>query len=386
MTPSRRSLLATASSAVALSLVPLAVGRSLVRAETVRDPRAVWAAPDGARHTDPRLRALSHAILAPNPHNRQPWLIELAGDDRLTLFCDLDRRLPETDPLDRQITIGLGGFLELLRMAAAEDGYEATIVPLPKGEPGSRLDARPIAEVRFSRAAARAPDPLFAHVRARRTSRAPYDMARPVEPDALRTLAAAVVGPDRVSGTVDPARVATLRAFAWKAFETEMQTPAALGESIALIRLGRAEVAAKPDGISLDSPELEHLVQKGILNHATLRETQSPLFRQFMAGFKASVDATPAFLWVVTPDNRRLTQLESGRDWLRLQLAATGLGLSMQPQSQALQEFPEMEGCFREVHALLGAGAGRVQMFTRLGYAPRTPPAPRWPMESRLRS
>ena len=61
-----------------------------------------------------RRRFLSYALLAPNPHNRQPWLVRLDGEDSLTLFCDLDRRLPETDPFDRQIVLGCGAFLELL--------------------------------------------------------------------------------------------------------------------------------------------------------------------------------------------------------------------------------------------------------------------------------
>ena len=87
---------------------------------------APWSA-SARRHTDPRMRALSHAILAPNPHNRQPWIIDLRTEDELTLYCDLQRLLPETDPFGRQITIGLGCFLELLRMAAAEDGYRAEI-------------------------------------------------------------------------------------------------------------------------------------------------------------------------------------------------------------------------------------------------------------------
>ncbi|MEM6324789.1 MAG: twin-arginine translocation pathway signal protein, partial [Pseudomonadota bacterium] len=88
---------------------------------TTRTPHAAlapWADAGAARYADPRMRALSYAILAPNPHNRQPWMVALDGTDSLTLFFDTDRQLPATDPFDRQLTIGLGCFLELLEMAA----------------------------------------------------------------------------------------------------------------------------------------------------------------------------------------------------------------------------------------------------------------------------
>lgn len=41
---------------------------------TTRTPTkaiAPWSAAGG--YEDPRMQALSYAILAPNPHNRQPW-------------------------------------------------------------------------------------------------------------------------------------------------------------------------------------------------------------------------------------------------------------------------------------------------------------------------
>jgi len=31
------------------------------------------------RYSDPRMNAFSWAILAPNPHNQQPWMLELRG-------------------------------------------------------------------------------------------------------------------------------------------------------------------------------------------------------------------------------------------------------------------------------------------------------------------
>src|SRR6185503_11468785 len=71
---------------------------------------------------DPRVRALSYALLAPNPHNLQPWIADLREPNVITFVLDRTRSLPATDPYSRQITVGCGAFLELLRMAAAEQG------------------------------------------------------------------------------------------------------------------------------------------------------------------------------------------------------------------------------------------------------------------------
>ena len=105
----------------------------------------------GSLHTEPRRRALSYAILAPNPHNRQPWLVDLSQSDQVRLYVDTTRLLPATDPFSRQITIGLGCFLELLQMAAAEDGYRVDVAPFPEGVDPRVLDGRPVAVRRVAR-------------------------------------------------------------------------------------------------------------------------------------------------------------------------------------------------------------------------------------------
>lgn len=381
----RRSLL-RAAGAAALALSPLGRDGQVVRAAT-SDPLAPWAqAPAAAAHPDPRIRALAWAVLAPNPHNRQPWIAELpsSAPDMVVLRCDLDRRLPVTDPFDRQITIGLGAFAELCRQAAAEEGRAVTVIPFPDDEPQPRLDARPVALLRFSPPGSAAPDTLFRHAAARRSAKVPYDLARPVPAEAVATLAAATAAPLRFDATHDPARVAALRDLAARSFTIEMETSRSLMESVELIRLGRAEVAANPDGISVWGPGIEEMVAAGRLTRADMLPGRAghPVM---MERYLTAMAATPAFVWLASPPGRA-AELAAGRDWLRVNLAATGLGLGLHPISQALQEFPEMRAAYLAAHRMLAPEGGVVQMLGRLGYARAVPPTPRWPVDTRIRA
>ena len=85
-------------------------------------------------------------------------------------------------------------------------------------------------------------------------------------------------------------------------------------------------------------------------------------------------------------ESGRITQLQTGRAYVRAQLAATAQSLSMHPLSQALQEYPEQAPHYKAVHDLLGAADRRhtVQMWTRLGYGPSIGPAPRRGLEAHL--
>ncbi len=385
MTLARRSLL-RAAGAGALTLQPLASG-SVLRAATP-DPLAPWAdAPAAAAHPDPRVRALAWAVLAPNPHNRQPWIAELpaAAPDTVVLRCDLDRRLPVTDPFDRQITIGLGAFTELCRLAAAEEGRAVTVTPFPEGDPAPRLDGRPVAILRLGAPRTAQPDPLFRHAGARRSTKRPFDMARPVAPTALAALLAIAAAPVRAGGTTEPDRVAAIRDIAWRAWQIEAGTEAAHLESVNLMRFGRAAVAANPDGISIWGPGLEEAVAAGQITRDAMLPG-APGYRLMFERYAPMLANTPAYVWLTTPDATRAAQLAAGRDWLRLNLAATGLGLALHPISQALQEFPEMRPTYLEAHRLLAPEGGVVQMLGRLGYAAPAPPTPRWPVDTRIRA
>lgn len=335
-------------------------------------------------YTDPRLHALSYAILAPNPHNLQPWRVELDGDDALTVTRDPAKALPETDPFDRQITIGFGAFLELLRMAAAKRGFRAETVEFPDGTNPDRLDGRPVARVRLIEDDADA-DPLFAHVLDRRTNRGVYH-DRPVAASALSALReAGSVGGTQALTTDRAEDLAMLRDLTWRAHEVEATTPATHMESVDVMRIGRAEVARDPDGIVLEGPVIAAARLTGALDRGSLADPDSDVFRQGMDMYRDRAASAQAFLWLRNAGRTRGDQLEAGCAWVRAHLAATAHGLAVHPWSQALQEYPEMSGLFDEAHERLGSdgGAGaRVQMLARVGHARPVGPSPRWPLEA----
>ncbi|WMS40933.1 twin-arginine translocation pathway signal protein [Acuticoccus sp. MNP-M23] len=368
-----------------------------VRAQQSAKAQRPWLAA-GSFETEPRRLALSWAVLAPSPHNRQPWLVKMQGDDSLLLFCDLDRRLPVTDPFNRQITIGLGCFTELLVMAAAQQGLAANVVPFPEGEPHPQLDGRPVARISLSEGAAA--DPLFSAVLDRRSNKEPYDMTRRVTQDNLATLARSCANGTSLAGTVDQGEVEALRTETIAAMEIEMGTRETAMESVDLLRIGRAEVDARPDGVDLTGPQIEDLAARGILTRDAFRQeiTQegygikslrapdgNPLVSQMVDYAIRPMRATPAYIWQVSNGNTRADQLAAGRDWLRINLAATASGLAVHPQSQMLQEFDAMAPLFRKVRTMTGTeGSQTLQMLARLGYGPAVPPSPRWPAETRI--
>lgn len=346
--------------------------------------RAPWHSA-GLPQADIRRDALSFAVLAPNPHNRQPWLVALDGGDSLTLYCELDRRLPQTDPFDRQITIGLGAFLEILSMAAAEAGYRAEITPFPEGEPQPRLDGRPVAHVRFRKDGKQQKDLLFVQILKRRTSRTVYDN-RPVTEDSLRRIGGAV-GQVQTGWTNDPARRRALASLTMAALVTELDLRRTAKETVDALRIGKKAIDRRPDGIAVAGPVAEGLYDLGLLDPADLLDPRSALAKRERTETREQIDSSAAFAWLVTRGNRRVEQIAAGGAYLRFCLAATAAGLSMQPLSQALQEYPEMADHYRAMRDALGIGAGEtLQMFVRLGYGPAVGPAPRWPYESRIRA
>jgi hypothetical protein len=344
---------------------------------------APWNGP-AADERDPRLRALSWALLAPNPHNLQSWIADLRAPNEVTLLLDPARLLPATDPYARQILIGCGAFIELLRMAAAQDGRAVAIEPFPQGAfVDAGVDAaKPVARIRWIEGKAEA-DPLFTAVRERRTNRAPYE---PRMPDAqvLKTIADAV----RTEGIAThfataPDQVAAIGKLATEGYRVEFATPAAFAESARVIRLGADEIAREPSGIVVHGTGIWWARTLGLMSRQDVFDPNSSGARRVIDRYVNAMAATPVWVWQTSADNTRTTQLAAGRAYLRLTLAATRAGVAMHPNSQALQEFPEMRALYERMHATAQVRVPeRMQMLARMGYAEAPGPAPRRPMSA----
>ncbi len=375
---SRRNVLKLIGGGVVLAAV--AGGGVIAMSGPSEAARQPWR--KAGQYTEFRRRALSYALLAPNPHNRQPWLVRLEGQDALTLYCDLQRRLPATDPFDRQITIGCGAFLELLVLAAAQDGYQATITPFPAGEDMKTLDRRPVAHVSFTKGGV-SPDPLFAQVLARRSNKDVYE-ARDVPAPALQQIAAAGRVFSAASATIGNTSLAErLRDLTWHAHQKEATTPATNQESVDLMRIGAAEVSANPDGIELEGPIFEAGRRLGFMTRETLADPKSTAFQQGLELYRSMALSARAFGWITNENRSRIDQINAGRAYVRINLKATSLGLGVHPWSQSLQEYAEMKDLYREVHDLL-AGGKRIQMLYRIGYGPEVGPTPRRGLDAHL--
>jgi hypothetical protein len=348
---------------------------------------AAWQPP--ADNLDIRRWVLSHALLAPHSHNLQSWLVDLDIPDTIVLRMDMTRLLPETDPLSRQLVISQGTFIEVLDLAARQRGYRTDVTPFPEGEfSASAPDTRPTARIRLMRDAQVQPDPLFAQVFKRRTHRGIYESRTP-DGAALQAVRDSVKALPVTLGMVnrgEESAMARHAQIAMDAWRTELVTPRTLLESYHVLRIGPKEIAQHRDGISLNAPMVRALTALGLFDRTKAPAPDSSEIKGQIDIFNAGIASTPAYLWLNTERNDRITQLQAGRAYVRAQLAAAAQGLSMHPLSQALQEYPEQASHYKAVHQLLGATerGHTVQMWTRLGYGPAIGPAPRRGLEAHL--
>ena len=327
-------------------------------------------------YADARLMLISYGMLAPNPHNIQPWLVRLKGTDSFDLYVDQSRLLPETDPPARQIHIGHGAFLEGISIAGSAMGIRTEIKLFPEGEYNNQLiEDKPVARVRIFRDKSVSKDPLADFMQDRQSNKRVYrDEA--VSSELLDRILSDLSSPDiQVAYTTQNRIRRVLSAQLKEAMVIETSGPARHKESVDMFRFNEDEAIKTRDGFTMGNSGtvgmIRWMAETFFLGTRKDAEATDSAFAEETIKLTGNqADSAAAFGWIISKQNRRQDQVRIGRLYMRINLLATQAGIALHPISQILEEYPEMGQLQNQFLTTLGVPEGQtVQMLFRMGYA-----------------
>jgi len=344
-----------------------------------------WTEPVGVpAANDPRLSALSYALLAPSSHNTQPWFVDLGDANRIQVYSDPSRRLPHADPLNRQLLVSLGTFVETCSIALTHDGYGVRIGPLADHRREAAIAGKvPVASIELISGGVSREDPLFSAIVDRHTNKRRYQMDRAIPQRDLDALVAAATVEDcELHVLTDRPKVQRLAAFCRQAMAIDVSDRARDEETAEWFRFSDAEIERRRDGFGLSQGGVgglsKWMAETFLLSRKSAGDPSGTFAKKSVELCWGQASSASAFAWVTTAQNRGADQLAAGRSYVRAQLAAQQLGIRSQPFSQLLQEYPAMTRLREEFKGEFDVGSGdTVQMLFRLGYAEPTPHSPR---------
>ncbi|MGD9528052.1 Acg family FMN-binding oxidoreductase [Pseudonocardia sp.] len=311
-------------------------------------------------------RAVTQALRAPSLHNIQPWLWRM-GDGVVELYLDTSRRLPATDPLDRELVISCGAALHHVQVALAGLGSGARVRRLPDpDDPGHLATVTTVPGVVDED---RALAPYLSH---RRTDRRRYS-GWPVPAETLGELAEVA----DLRGLV--LTVAADPEQRWTVYRAAARAAAAAGADPARV----AEMAAwsgRPAGAADGVPAAAAPDAARIPGQVPMRPFARPTLAQPPT---VGEPEAAALLVLSTPGDTRLQWLRAGEALSALLLTATRAGLATCTLTELL-ESDEARALLAE--ALLGSGQLRPQVMIRAGWplvgAAELPATPRRPPDA----
>ncbi|MCC7374388.1 MAG: hypothetical protein IT581_07015 [Verrucomicrobiales bacterium] len=311
---------------------------------------------------------LGYAVLAPSPHNTQPWLFRINFSD-IEIFADPRRALPMADPHRREQIIACGCALYNLRLAAQYFGQGYSVDPFPDPQQPNLL-AR--FTLRGPTETASEDIVLFQAITARRTNREAFRQ-EPIAEDILTELTEA-----------------SAPEGAWLAIVTDDDSKKAL-----------AELVAKADRTQWSNPDFrkelaawmrtdaEHQADGIPTREMGFRDWMSfagpTLIRTFNRGDnRAAHDAdiathSPALAVLGTYDDDPGAWLRAGQALEAVLLHAQSDDLSVSYLNQPIE--------VTELRPAVGKIVDRddfPQIVLRLGYGPPVGPTPRRNVHSRL--
>lgn len=288
---------------------------------------------------DGALALVRAAILAASPHNTQPWLFTVTTS-WIELYIDTQRHVGGLDPYLREQHIGMGCALENLMLAAAANGYAASVTLLPgklgpiPAEPKPKLVAR----VDLATGKREASE-LYDAIPRRHTNRSAYIPQKPIPPEFVATLSR--LGSDEAdvkiflfTADADRNKIVAISA----ASNAELYSdPEVERGSERWIRTQWSSVQSLRDGLTIDAfglPPIATAVSKvmplWMLRWAASREAKN--------GYSDLMLSAPLIGVIAVHDRYDQEHcLLAGRLWQRAHLLASARGLAGRPCNEAVE-------------------------------------------------
>lgn len=277
----------------------------------------------GAMGDDPGLRVLQYAVLAPSPHNTQPWLLKQTSAGELDLYIDRSRLLPLVDPFARQTHVSHGCLIELMEIASRQFGDDLNVTYFPAGQyAGDPIPEVPVARFSFTGSAIAARDPLFAAIPLRHTNRMPYDTKQLSDTQIDMIVRAA---PPAAGGylkvIVDRSSKTAIARLCEEAMRIEVSSKNRNIETARWFRFNDDELNSRRDGFGLGqngtSGFKKWLAEKVLLSRSRAADPDGLFARGAIDSVRSQTQTAAAFFALVTPTNNRRDQLLAGRSYAR---------------------------------------------------------------------
>jgi nitroreductase len=302
---------------------------------------------------------LRYAILAPSSYNTQPWNFNISGNE-IDIFADKSGWLQVADTDQRELYLSLGCCLENLRVSADHFGYNCSVTyfPGPKDL---------VARVILQPGAGPSLDPrLFSAISSRLTNRNLYE-----------------------EKAIKDADLITLRSFGSdENVRTSLVTDSTTKKKFLDLNVRADQIQYSDANFK---SELGHWLSQGVMGPTGIQAKIDQMEVVFLDNGPDKIrmdseliNSTPYLGFISSNGNDSKSQVMAGETLERLWLAATALGVSLHPMSQAL----EVQETKKELDGLMPVEAGstqHVQQTFRLGYAgPVKEHTPRRPLEDVL--
>jgi len=349
---------------------------------------------DWQETNDGPLVLVRAAILAASPHNTQPWLFKVT-DSSIDLYLDSRRNPGALDPYLREEHIGMGCALENLVLAAAANGYAAsvTLIPGKLTQSAAYPDHELVAQVGLALGQKQQIE-LYDAIPNRHTNRNAYHLtALPQDfVEEIRQLGSKETDVKVFVFTTDQDRNRIVDLIS-KANDIVYADPQVEQGSERWVRTEWSDVQKFRDGLILDdvgeSPQTAAIakftppwVLGFALRHKLLRAKP----------YKDLLNATPLFGVIAVRDRYdREQSLRAGRTWQRAHLLATARHLAGRPVNEAVELIDHQRSLHQEPEAmaelseLIGEDGWQPTFMFRLGYPVRqVSPSPRRPVSDVL--